>query len=411
MKGSITISKKGATFTAYKLLDATKSGDAYEYSVNSDLKDFFNNSKYGSYSQESIQKLNGEEVKEFAVNLHKYILDNKKSGQELTDGQKNTVDLGYYLVTETSSDSEGAAVASTPIIVSVPQVSGDSWNYDVTINPKDNTPILEKNIVKENQRVKTSSENIGDVIKYEVKASIPVYQKNAQDIMYKFTDTMSKGLKYDEKTGFKVTSGDKVFDKDNDYTKEILAGYSKENNPLPASYIVRLESPEVASSVESAMKTNDKFMAGVEDVGNDEELIGTINSFVKVINTVGLVLGVVFVGVSLFLIVNTIKITVYSRRREVGIMKFVGATDWFIRWPFVIEGVIIGLVGGILSTLLLFAGYNFLYGKIVSSSSLYMPQFVQPMYVLTTMSWQFILAGIVIGAIGSIIALRKFLDV
>ena len=196
-----------------------------------------------------------------------------------------------------------------------------------------------------------------------------------------------------------------------DYNKEILAGYSKENNPLPASYIVRLESPEVASGVESAMKNNDKFMAGVEDVGNDEALIGTINSFVKVINTVGLVLGVVFVGVSLFLIVNTIKITVYSRIREVGIMKFVGATDWFIRWPFVIEGIIIGLVGGILSTLLLFAGYNFLYEKIVSSSSLYMPQFVQPMYVLTTMSWQFILAGIVIGAIGSIIALRKFLDV
>ncbi len=136
--------------------------------------------------------------------------------------KKNTVDLGYYLVTETSSYSEGAAVASTPIIVSVPQVSGDSWNYDVTINPKDNTPILEKkNIVKENQRVKTSSENIGDVIKYEVKASIPVYQKNAQNIMYKFTDTMSKGLTYDEKTGFKVTSGDKVFAKDKDYTVDV----------------------------------------------------------------------------------------------------------------------------------------------------------------------------------------------
>ena len=68
IKGSITISKKGATFTVYKLLDAIKSGDAYEYSVNSDLKDFFNNSNYGSYSQESIQKLNGEQVKEFAIN-------------------------------------------------------------------------------------------------------------------------------------------------------------------------------------------------------------------------------------------------------------------------------------------------------------------------------------------------------
>lgn len=220
-EGSITISKKGAVFTAYKLLDATKSGDAYEYLPSNNFKDFFNNPQYGSYSQEAIPKLSGEEVKEFAVNLHKYVLDNKISGQELTDGQKNTVDLGYYLVTETSSTSDGAAVASTPIIVSVPQVSGDSWNYDVTINPKDNTPILEKNIVKEEQRVKTSSENIGDVVKYEVKASIPVYQKNAQNIMYKFTDTMSKGLTYDEKTGFKVTSGDKVFTKGTDYTVDV----------------------------------------------------------------------------------------------------------------------------------------------------------------------------------------------
>ncbi len=143
-KGSITISKKRCCFTAYKLLDAIKSGDAYEYSPSNNFKDFFNNSQYGSYSQEAIPKLSGEEVKEFAVNLHKYVLDNKISGQELTDGQKNTVDLGYYLVTETSSTSDGAPVASTPIIVSVPQVSGDSWNYDVTINPKDNTPILEK---------------------------------------------------------------------------------------------------------------------------------------------------------------------------------------------------------------------------------------------------------------------------
>ena len=216
-EGSITISKKGAVFTAYKLLDAIKSGDAYEYSPSNNFKDFFNNSQYGSYSQETISKLSGEEVKEFAVNLHKYVLDNKISGKELTDGQKNTVDLGYYLVTETSSTSDGAAVASTPIIVSVPQVSGDSWNYDVTINPKDNTPILEKNIIEGNQRVKTSSANIEDVIKYEIKASIPIYEANAKNILYKFTDTMSKGLTYDEATGFTVTSGDKTFTKGTDY--------------------------------------------------------------------------------------------------------------------------------------------------------------------------------------------------
>ena len=262
IKGSITISKKGATFTAYKLLDAIKSGDAYEYSVNSDLKDFFNNSNYGSYSQESIQKLNGEQVKEFAINLHKYILENKKSGQELKDGQKNTVDLGYYLVTETSSDSEEAAVASTPIIVSVPQVSGDSWNYDVTINPKDNTPILEKNIVKENQRVKTSSENIGDVVKYEVKASIPVYQKNAQNIMYKFTDTMSKGLTYDEKTGFKDTDYTVDVKKQEDGETVITINFVYENikayaeTGITLNYQATLNKDAVISNKENLGNTN-----------------------------------------------------------------------------------------------------------------------------------------------------------
>lgn len=216
--GSITITKNGATFTAYEILSATQSGDAYEYSPTSEFKGFFNNPKYGSYSENNIQNLDAEQTKQFSIDLHKYVIDNNISGQDLSNGQKNTVNLGYYLVSETSSDSEGAAVASAPILVSVPQVSGDSWNYDITINPKDNTPTLEKNIIENDQRVKTSSANIGDVVKYEVNASIPVYQSNAKNIMYKFTDTMSKGLTYDEKTGFKVTSGDKIFSAGQDYT-------------------------------------------------------------------------------------------------------------------------------------------------------------------------------------------------
>ena len=205
-------------------------------------------------------------------------------------------------------------------------------------------------------------------------------------------------------------SKDDAFKNFQESTKEnkgLLEGYSLDKNPFPASYIVKLSDPSYAKSVTEGVKN----LPGVESIGNQQDLINTITKVVNAIKGVGLVLFIILVGVAVFLIMNTTKLTVYSRRREVGIMKFVGATDWFIRWPFVIEGVIIGLVGGILSTLLLFAGYNFLYGKIVSSSSLYMPQFVQPMYVLTTMSWQFIIAGIVIGAIGSIIALRKFLDV
>lgn len=192
-------------------------------------------------------------------------------------------------------------------------------------------------------------------------------------------------------------------------SQEILQGYTAANNPLPASYVVDLNEPTASTAVIKAVKPDGKLMAGVNDVGNDQEVVEAITSFANTVRWVGLILFVVLIGVSLFLIINTIKITVYSRRREIGIMKFVGATDWFIRWPFIIEGVVIGLVGSIVSILVIYGIYSWLYREFLAS--VYTMKFIQPLYVLTTMSWQFIIAGIIIGAVGSTIALRKFLDV
>lgn len=191
--------------------------------------------------------------------------------------------------------------------------------------------------------------------------------------------------------------------------KDILAGYNQSNNPLPNSYTVQLDQPEVADTVQKDLTPNGQLMAGIDQIGNDQEMIKTITSFANTVKWVGLVLFIVLIGVSLFLIINTIKITVYSRRREIGIMKFVGATDWFIRWPFVIEGIVIGLVGSILSVAIIYAGYSALFKSALKG--MYTMQFIHPSYILTMMSWQFVIAGILIGAIGSIIALRKFLDV
>ena len=106
---------------------------------------------------------------------------------------------------------------------------------------------------------------------------------------------------------------------------------------------------------------------------------------------------------------NTTKLTVYSRRREVGIMKFVGATDWFIRWPFIIEGMVIGFFGALFSILAIFGLYKYLI-TIVASKML-IAQIVSISYVYTTMLWQFLLGGIVVGGIASYGALRKFLKV
>ena len=93
-------------------------------------------------------------------------------------------------------------------------------------------------------------------------------------------------------------------------------------------------------------------------IGGQQELVDKIIAIVNGIKVVGIGLFAILVGVSIFLIMNTTKLTVFSRRREVGIMKFVGATDWFIRWPFVIEGMVIGLIGATLACGALFFAYN-----------------------------------------------------
>lgn len=193
--------------------------------------------------------------------------------------------------------------------------------------------------------------------------------------------------------------------------KEILEGYNESNNPLPNSFVVKLDTPDVANTVQAALTPDGKTIPGIDQIGNDQQMINTITSFANTVKWVGMVLFIVLIGVSLFLIINTIKITVYSRRREVGIMKFVGATDWFIRWPFIIEGVVIGLVGSIVSVGVIYAGYAALFKSAIRGGGLYGGQFLPPSYILTHISWAFILFGVFIGAVGSIIALRKFLDV
>ena len=227
----------------------------------------------------------------------------------------------------------------------------------------------------------------------------------------KMVDQREIEVKLNEQSGVKAVtyeSKDEAFLNLQDNLAEnkgILEGYDLTNNPLPSSFIVTLDDPSYADVVSKAVEK----MSGVESIRNQKEQIEKISSFVKVVQVVGIGLFVIFIGVSVFLIMNTIKLTVYSRRREVGIMKFVGATDWFIRWPFVIEGIIIGSVGAGLSSVLLYFAYNGVFKWIVSS--MFLINLVTPAFVLTTMLGGFILGGVVVGAIGSIAALRKFLIV
>ena len=185
----------------------------------------------------------------------------------------------------------------------------------------------------------------------------------------------------------------------------ILTGFSEDRNPLPNSYVITLKEPEAAIRVEEALKD----VRGVEDVGNERETVEKIITLARLIRTIGVVIFIILVLVSLFLISNTIKLTVYSRRREIGIMKFVGATDWFIRWPFLIEGMIMGLVGGFIAVAVVYFAYNLIYVDV--TKTMFYAELISPAYILNNFTWQFGLTGLFIGAMGSFIALKRFLDV
>lgn len=184
----------------------------------------------------------------------------------------------------------------------------------------------------------------------------------------------------------------------------LLKGFDKEN-PLPESYIVKVKSPELVQVVVS----NIEKKSGVEEVVANRELVDRIAAFTKGIKWVGAAALIILIPISLLLIGNTIKLAVYSRRREIGIMKFVGATDGFIRWPFIIEGIVIGLIGSLISGLLLHYSYNLIYHKL--SVSVPMLNLVSSTYILGNVLWIFILSGIIIGSVGSIMSIRKFLRV
>lgn len=227
----------------------------------------------------------------------------------------------------------------------------------------------------------------------------------------KMVDQREIEVKLNEQSGVKAVtyeSKDEAFLNLQDNLAEnkgILEGYDLTNNPLPSSFIVTLDDPSYADVVSKAVEK----MSGVESIRNQKEQIEKISSFVNVVQIVGIGLFIIFIGVSVFLIMNTIKLTVYSRRREVGIMKFVGATDWFIRWPFIIEGMIIGFAGSLLASLLLYFLYKSIFGYIVST--MFLVSLVPPSFVLSVLIWGFLAGGTAIGALGSIVALRKFLDV
>ena len=184
---------------------------------------------------------------------------------------------------------------------------------------------------------------------------------------------------------------------------EILEGLT--GNPLPASFEIALNDPQTVDIV-AARFDGDPI---VDEVSYGKEIADKLFNFTSQARNFMLGFIVLLGIVAILLISNTIRLSIFARKREVEIMKLVGATNWFIRWPFVIEGVTVGFLGALFATVVVLVLNNFLVGKIRSSLPfMAVPLDAVPYVAVTGM---LLAVGVVIGAAGSGIGLRRFLKV
>ncbi len=177
-----------------------------------------------------------------------------------------------------------------------------------------------------------------------------------------------------------------------------------DQDTLPASFRVRLENPNLFNVIADQFST----YPGVEEIVDQREVLNQFLRFTNVVRTAALVVAAIQLVAAGVLIANTIRVAAFARREQTGIMRLVGASNWYIRLPFVLEGVFAGLIGALVSWGLLWATVPRVAGGLAQDIEL-MP-FIGEAQVLAVGPW-LLLAGTGIAAISSILALRRFLDI
>jgi cell division transport system permease protein len=186
----------------------------------------------------------------------------------------------------------------------------------------------------------------------------------------------------------------------------LLEGLSE--NPLPNSYVIEVSNIERADEIVSKVKG----LQGIEEVRYYKDMVDKILSVTNFVKLAGLGVIIVLVIISMFVVANTIKLTVIARKKEIAIMKYVGATNWFIRFPFVIEGIVLGTFAMGISVIVVGSGYKYLYHMITSGSYIMISAYMIPYEILVkSIVVIFAALGIGIGSLGSIVSMRKFLKV
>ncbi len=181
-----------------------------------------------------------------------------------------------------------------------------------------------------------------------------------------------------------------------------------EANPLPNSYVLKLKDISYSDQVVGQVKK----ISGLEEVKYYKDVVDKLLRITHFIRMTGMIVIVILIGISMFIISNTIKITVAARYREINIMKYVGATNWFVRWPFLIEGMILGFTGSVIALAVIGYSYKSVLDLITEKMYIMVSSYMIPTPLLVNnLGVIFLVLGTGIGALGSIFSMRKFLKV
>lgn len=249
--------------------------------------------------------------------------------------------------------------------------------------------------------------NISSMIKeVERKVEITVYideGSNPDDVL----DLENTIRRMDEVQSVKYISKEDALER---FTKQLEDQpdllKALQGNPLPASFEVKLSDPQLVETVANKIKAKQTV---IDEIKFGKDIVDRLFTVTGIMRWIGGAFILILCIASLVVIANTIRLAIFARRTEIGIMKLVGATNWFIRWPFVLEGVIQGLVGAIMAIMLLSLINKYIFESIT--------EILQWLNVaggpisIGEMSLYIVFAGAAIGAAGSMLALRKYLQI
>lgn len=245
---------------------------------------------------------------------------------------------------------------------------------------------------------------MADTLESQVQISVYLKDDLSQEEIDETKETLSKieGLqdikfitREEAMKNFKERLGDQQF----------LLDALDDTNPLPDSFSLTVTSPQQVKTIADTAAALDS----VESASYSQDIINHLFNLTHLIRLIGVALIILLTGAAIFIISNTIRLTVFARRKEIAIMKYVGATDWFIRWPFLLEGICLGFIGGGLATIFLYIVYNQVTQEIYEAMAFF-PLIPQHPFI-DYISLAILVAGIIIGALGSTISLKRFLKV